>query len=162
MCDVCLGVLIFCYPEKKKEKKKRGSEIRSVPIVVQNREEVNTEGSLGEITEQWTHGREQQTVWKKKRKKKKEGEETWLRATEKQRWIILTHTALWPRSAREIKQEDYTLAERLGSLLWLSATSTKSPLTMELSVSWGTDQKHTGMLGKRRRGRDFFERAEFL
>lgn len=79
----------------------------------------------------------------------REAEKTWLRATEKQALIeSFSHTALWPRSAREIKEEDYTLAERLGSLFWLSATSTKSPLTMGLSVSRGIDQKHTSMFGK--------------
>lgn len=79
---------------------------------------------------------------------RQEGEETWLGATEKQALIeTFSHTALRLRSAREIKQEDYTLAERLGSLLWLSATSTKSPLTMKLSVSRGLVQKHTKCLG---------------
>lgn len=28
-----------------------------------------------------------------------------------------SHTVLWHRSAGEIKEEDYTLAERLGSIL---------------------------------------------
>lgn len=61
-----------------------------------------------------------------------------------------SHTVLWPRSASKIKEEDYTLAERLGrilSLLWLSATSTKSPLTMELSGVRAIDQKHTSTFG---------------
>lgn len=49
-----------------------------------------------------------------------EGGNTRIRGTEKQAVTeSFSHTTLWPRSAREIKEEDYILAERLGSIFRL-------------------------------------------
>lgn len=125
MCSVDVPVCVSkCLSYVSKKKKKRcgywegvgGCWIRPVPIVVQNREEANTEGSAGEITEQCTRG----TV----KRKKKEGEEkekerrgNVTEKLQKSSTDSFSHTQLWPRSASEIKQEDYTLAERFGSLL---------------------------------------------
>lgn len=88
VCDVCLEVLIFCYSKKKKRRGGAGSDLCPLLFRTEGRWTLRghsarsqNSGHTGESNRQF-----------ERRREKKEGEETWLRATEKQRWIILTHT----------------------------------------------------------------------
>lgn len=78
--------------------------------VVQMWAEVTSEKALCTIIEQRTSENQKGRERDSKRGRR-------LNATEEAITESFSHTVLWPRSANKMKQENYTLAEGLGSLL---------------------------------------------